>query len=336
MLKKTISVFILVAIITATIIFGTLTVFAEETQFDHVVKYVDLDGNVIATQYYNFGEQITGLDAFDSYTQTSTLPEKIESEVVYYDEMDQFEFSEAVAKLDNEFEKIQSNLLSIYTIFDNELICKINEQTDIKDFSICYCENDIEKTLSLNEMSYDSSSSMYYYGESLINSLFKIQLHDQYALNFFSVEIKSSDIKLTSITINDELRYKNGVSYKKINKDNLPQIYVSTMTFIVPYKAAPVPTPGDGDTDNEIDSDIVDETTNPNFLEKAKADWDNMWTEIKAFFDNVGNWFRDTWQKISDFFNNLSGLSKNEDIDDDNGISESDAANNVALLHYVF
>ena len=100
------------------------------------------------------------------------------------------------------------------------------------------------------------------------------------------------------------------------------------MTFIVPYKAAPVPTPGDGDNKGETNIDIADETTN--FLEKAKSDWNNMWKEIKAFFDKVGNWFRDAWQKISDFFNNLSDLNKNEDIDND----KSDAANNAALLRY--
>lgn len=338
MLKKTISVFILVAIITATIICGNLTVFAEESQGDCVVNYVDMDGNIVATQYYNFGEQITGLEAFDSYIQTSILlTEEYGSESYYssYDGLTEFDLNEIVFNSNNDIEKVSTNILSIYVRENNEPNYYINEQHDIIDFSISYLENDIEKTVSFNEMSFNNSI-YYYYGENINDSPIRIQLHDNYTLDFFSVEILKEDIELLSISINDELRYEEGISYKQISKDELPQIYVPSITFIVPYKAAPVPTPGDGDTDDEIDTDIADETTNPNILEKAKADWDNMWREIKAFFDKVGNWFRDTWQKISDLFHKLSDLNKNEDIDDDNGISESDAANNVALLHYVF
>lgn len=329
MLKKTISVFILVAIITAAIICGSLTVCAEETQEgDCVVKYVDLDGNIVATQNYAFGEQITGLEAFDSYTQTVILPTiQSEIETAYYNELTDFDFNEIISKLDNDFEKSSSNLLCIYTKADNVVLYKINEQGDIRDFTIIYSENNIEKSVSFEDMSFDNS--IYYYGESLYDSPFTVELHDKYCLNFFSLGINNAkNIELLSLSINDELRYKNGVAYKEISKEDLPQIYFPSMTFIVPYKAAPVPTPGDGDNKGETNIDIADETTN--FLEKAKSDWNNMWKEIKAFFDKVGNWFRDAWQKISDFFNNLSDLNKNEDIDND----KSDAANNAALLRY--
>lgn len=332
MLKKTISVFVLVAIISATIICGTLTVCAEETQGDCVVKYVDLDGNVVATQYYNFGEQITGLEAFDSYTQTAISLTGANANA-YYNDLSEFEMSEIISKLDNDFEKLRSNILFISYTENNKFNYKINETGGITDFSISYSQNDIEKTVSFNEMSFDNSI-YYYYGENINDSPIRIQLHDNYTLDFFSVEILKEDIELLSISINDELRYEEGISYKQISKDELPQIYVPSITFIVPYKAAPVPTPGD--SEGEIDTDIANETTNSNIYEKAKADWDNMWTEIKAFFDKVGNWFRDAWQKISDFFNNLSGLSKSEDIDDDNGSNESDAATNAASLRHVF
>lgn len=331
MLKKTISVFILVAIITATIICGNLTVFAEESQGDCVVNYVDMDGNIVATQYYNFGEQITGLEAFDSYIQTSILlTEEYGSESYYssYDGLTEFDLNEIVFNSNNDIEKVSTNILSIYVRENNEPNYYINEQHDIIDFSISYLENDIEKTVSFNEMSFNNSI-YYYYGENINDSPIRIQLHDNYTLDFFSVEILKEDIELLSISINDELRYEEGISYKQISKDELPQIYVPSITFIVPYKAAPVPTPGDGDTDDEIDTDVADETTNSNILEKAKADWDNMWAEIKSFFDKIGNWFKEIWQKISDFFNNLSNLNKDDD-------DESDAASNAESLRHVF
>ena len=334
MLKKTISVFILVAIITATIICGSLTVFAEETQGDCVVNYVDLDGNIVATQYYNFGDKITGLEAFDSYTQTAKLSfEQYGSQELwmYYDEYTEFEINEIINKLNNDSSKCYSNILSAYGGADMMNMYFINVQNDINDLTISYSENNTPKTITFNDLTFYEGYYVYYSdSESLI---FSILLKDSYHMNFFNLNfnpLNLENMNLSSIEINGELRYKDGISYKKMSKDELPQIYVPEMTFIVPYKAAPVPTPGDGDTDDEIDTDIADETTNPNILEKAKADWDNMWREIKAFFDKVGNWFRDTWQKISDFFHKLSDLNKNEDIYND----KSDAANNAALLRY--
>lgn len=334
MLKKTISVFILVAIITATIICGSLTVIAEETQSDCVVNYVDLDGNIVATQNYAFGDQITGLEAFDSYTQTAKLSfEQYGSQELwmYYDEYTEIEINEIINKLNNDSSKCYSNILSAYAGADMMNMYFINVQNDINDLTISYSENNTSKTITFNDLTFYEGYYVYYSdSESLI---FSILLKDSYHMNFFNLNfnpLNLENMNLSSIEINGELRYKDGISYKKMSKDELPQIYVPEMTFIVPYKAAPVPTPGDGDTDDEIDTDIADETTNPNILEKAKADWDNMWREIKAFFDKVGNWFRDTWQKISDFFHKLSDLNKNEDIDND----KSDAANNAALLRY--
>lgn len=336
MLKKTISVFILVAIITATIICGSLTVFAEETQGDCVVNYVDLDGNIVATQYYNFGDKITGLEAFDSYTQTAKLSfEQYGSNEIwmYYDEYSEFEINEIIEKLNKDSSKLWSNILSVFGGVEGSasMYYFINEQGDINDLTIVYSKNNTKNTVTFNELTF--SDGYYSYSDDSESIIFAIELHDSYHMNFFSLNFNPLNMEnmcLISIEINGELRYKDGISYKEMSKDELPQIYVSEMTFIVPYKAAPVPTPGDGDTDDEIDTDIADETTNPNILEKAKADWDNMWREIKAFFDKVGNWFRDTWQKISDFFHKLSDLNKNEDIDND----KSDAANNAALLRY--
>lgn len=335
MLKKTISVFILVAIITATIICGSLTVIAEETQSDCVVNYVDLDGNIVATQNYAFGDQITGLEAFDSYTQTANLSfEQYGSQELwmYYDEYTEFEINEIIEKLNKDSSKLWSNILSVFGGSESTNKYFINEQDDIDDLTIVYSKSDIENTVTFNELTF-SEGYYYCYSDDSESIIFVIELHDSYHMNFFSLyfnPLNMENMCLISIEINGELRYKDGISYKKMSKDELPQIYVPEMTFIVPYKAVPVPTPGDGDTDDKIDTDIADETTNPNILEKAKADWDNMWKEIKAFFDKVGNWFRDTWQKISDFFHKLSDLNKNEDIDND----KSDAANNAALLRY--
>lgn len=335
MLKKTISVFILVAIITATIICGNLTVFAEETQGDCVVNYVDLDGNIVATQNYAFGDQITGLEAFDSYTQTAKLSfEQYGSQDywMYYDEYTDFEINEIINKLNNDHSKCYSNILSAYAGADSMNMYFINEQNDITDLTILYSENNTSKTVKFNELSFSDGYYVYCSDENSESLIFAIELHDAYHMNFFSLNfnpLNYENMQLNSIELNGELRYKDGVSYKEMSKDELPQIYVPEMTFIVPYKAIPVPTPGDGD--DEIDTDIADETTNPNILEKAKADWDNMWTEIKAFFDKVGNWFRDTWQKISDFFKNLS-LSKDEDINYSNSSNESEAANNATML----
>lgn len=335
MLKKTISVFILVAIITATIICGNLTVFAEETQGDCVVKYVDLDGNVIATQNYNLGDQITGLDSFESYIQTSPLKLNDENAspsatLQFYDVYSDYDVEEIQFKYNNddEFFNILSANINAYYLYQplspNKEYYFSKPDDPISDFTIQFRVGDEISILSFSDFSlYREDDDIYYYGNSYDDRIVKIELEYEYCFDFFLIQSNDPSFELVSLTLNDEIRYENGVSYKTVSKENLPKIILPEITYIIQYRSPEV-NPSNPTEDDELDEENPEDESFST-LEKIKADWENMWTKIEEFFDKIGNWFKDAWQKISDFFKNLS---KEETENDE--IANGSAANNVA------
>lgn len=313
MLKKTITILALMAILTTSLICGVAFTSAEELKGDCTVKYIDLDGNVIATQSYNKGDKITGLDNIDNYTRVVDLPSErygSKSEWIYYDNFDETTFKEYI--LDENFSKedLLTNIcmVRLFGEYEGTILCNnyINEFADINNFKINYKIDDEAYTfekdtseLGYNDSVYDSTDEE--------DGNIGVMLHDQHTDNLFGIVTNPyKNITISSVYINDMLRYKDGKACREYNKSQLPQIFVNEMTFVVPVKNPGVD-PGDPDT--SID-DNKDGNSELNFFEKLKVDFDNFFLQVKSFFDSIGNWFKNTWTKITDFFTNISNKVK--------------------------
>lgn len=313
MLKKTITILALMAILATSLICGVAFTSAEELKGDCVVKYIDLDGNVIATQSYNKGDKITGLDNIDNYTRVVDLPSErygSKSEWLYFDTMDMNIFNTYFTDENFSQEELLTNICMIRLFGESNgvIFCNnyFNELADINNFKIDYRIGDEAYTfekdtsaLGYNDMIYDSED------EADANIL--VTLHDSNEMNFVSIVINpDKNITISTVIINDKLRYKDDKAYREYSKSQLPQIYVNEMTFVVPVKNPGVD-PGDPDTSVDDDKDGNSEL---NFFEKLKVDFDNFFLQVKSFFDSIGNWFKNAWTKITDFFTNISNKVK--------------------------